>query len=154
MNINNNIESLLRFDEIRLFKLIEISYYTIISFIITLIFSNIVEDDSILSFIFKTYDYEKEESYNLLKDILIDLIFLSIYLYYLKKTLHCIPFIFKSFSSKYKSSKKNEINIGITLGTGIVLYTSLNTIKQKIDVLDKRIKSFFKYYLIDRKNIY
>ena len=140
--MTNNIETLLKMDEIRLFKLIEISYYTILSFTITLLISNIVEDDNIMPFIFKTYDYKKEESINLFKDVIIDLTFLSVFLYYLKKLLRCIPFVFSIFSKKYKPSKKNELNVGITLGTGIILYTSLPTIKDKLSILDKRIKLF------------
>ena len=47
------IDRLIRFDDIRVMKLIEIIYYTIISFIITLIFTNLIEDDNLFPFAFK-----------------------------------------------------------------------------------------------------
>lgn len=136
----NCFERIFRLDSIRLFKLFEIVYYTIISFIITLIVGKLVENDNYMPYIFKTYDYEKVDKWTLLKDILVDLTFLSIFLYYLKKTLNCIPFIFSSLNKKYIPSMKGEIITGVGLGSGIILYTSLHTIKDKISVFDSKIK--------------
>lgn len=128
-----------RSDSIRLFKLFEIIYYTIISFIITLIVGNLVENDNYMPYIFKKYDYEKVDKWTLLKDILIDLAFFSIFLYYLNKTLKCIPFILSSLNKKYIPSMKGEMITGVGIGSGIVLYTSLPTIKDKINAFNSKI---------------
>lgn len=140
--MNPCIERLTRFDNIRIIKLIEIIYYTIISFIITLIFTNILEDDNLFPYAFKKYKYSEFSAFELLKDIIIDLSILAIYLYYLKKLLSCVPSLPVLFSKKYISNKKNEVNIGIALGTGIIIYTSLSTIKDKLKELDIKIKKY------------
>jgi hypothetical protein len=138
--MNKNIRSLLRFDNIRLFKLLEIVYYALISFFVTLLVANILEDDNYMPYIFKNYDYEKASIGKLLLDIIIDLSFLCVFLYYLKKLLSCIPFVLAPLNKKYKASMKGEVLVGIGLGTGIILYTSLFTIKDKLKVLDEKLK--------------
>jgi len=139
--MNSCLERFIRFDDIRIMKLIEIIYYTILSLVITIFTSNILESDS-LYFIFKKYDYEKKDTYLLIKDIIIDVAILTIYLYYLKKLLSCIPFILNPLVPKYKSGMKNEITTGIILGSGIILYTSLTTIKEKLKELNIRVKKY------------
>lgn len=134
------IRRLIRFDSIRLVKLIEIIYYTLISFIMTLFITNILESDKIISSVFKEYDYEKVGLYELLKDIIIDVSILSIYLYYLRKFLSCIPSLPSYLNKNYISNKKSEVSTGVFLGTGIIIYTSLPSIKNKLKELDKKIK--------------
>jgi len=136
------IDRLIRLDGIRIMKLIEMIYYTLISFIITLTFTNLIEDDNLFPFAFKEYKYSEVSAFELCKDIIIDLSILSIYLYYLKKVLSCMPFILNSLFSKYKSNMKNETSTGIILGVGLVLYTALPTIKDKINELDTRVKKY------------
>ena len=134
------IERLLRFDSIRVFKLLEIFYYTIISLIITYIFTTILHSDIILPYVFKTYDNDKESNIILIKDIFIDLLVLVIFIYYLKKILSCIPFIIAPLNKYYKPSMKGEVYIGIGLGSSLVLYNSLyDSISSKLKVLNKRV---------------
>tara|TARA_B100000963_G_C22115792_1_gene446863 strand:+ start:44 stop:487 length:444 start_codon:yes stop_codon:yes gene_type:complete len=138
---NKCIERLIRFDSIRLFKLFEIFYYTIISFIFTIIF--IISTEK-LSFNFKIYENEKKDGVDnitLIKEILFDLLILVLFIYYLKKILGCIPFIFAPLNKKYKPSIKGEIYIGIGLGSAAPLYSSLYfSIKNKMEILNERIK--------------
>ena len=54
--IDNAYKRLVRLDDIRLFKLIEISYYTLISFVLTLITANILENDNYIQCILKYYN--------------------------------------------------------------------------------------------------
>lgn len=138
--MRKDIENLLRFDGIRLFKLLEMSYYTIISFAVTLLFANILENDTYMPYVFKTYDFEKASMAELFSDILIDLVVLVIFLYYLKKALSCFPFILSSLNKQYIPSMKGEVAIGIGFGSGIILYTSLKTIKDKLKALDGKIE--------------
>jgi len=134
------VERLIRIDSIRLFKLLEIFYYTIISFIITNIFTKFINNDNIFPYVFKTYDNDKESTFRLIKDITIDSLVLVVFIYYLKKILNCIPFIFAPLNKKYKPSMKGEVYIGIGLGTAFPLYISLyDSIKSKLKVLNKRL---------------
>lgn len=143
MKYKECIEKITRFDHIRLFKLMEIIYYTLISMMITLIITNILEEDSIVPYVFKTYDYSKVSVYELIKDIIIDLIILVVYTYYLKKCLSCIPSIMMLLpSGNYIPNKKNEAYMGVGLGMGIIIYTSLPTVKDKLKELDIRIKKY------------
>ena len=123
-----DIESLFRFDSIRLFKLLEICYYSIISFSICLLFGNYLENDKLMPYIFKSYDYDKVSISKIFVDICKDIFSLIIVSYYTKKLLKVIPFIFASLNKNYIPSKKGEINLGITLGMGLVFYTSLHTL--------------------------
>ena len=138
-------DRLTRFDSIRAIKLLEIIYYTLISFLITLIITNFLENDEIISIVFKKYDYSKVSFYELLKDITIDISILVIYLYYLKKLLSCIPSLLVYLDKNYVSNKKNEATIGVSLGTGVIIYTSLSTIKDKLKELDIRIKKYINH---------
>ena len=142
MSKESCFERLIRLDSIRLLKLLEIVYYTIISFIITAIFGNLLENKNLFPYAFKDYDYEKQDIKFLLKDIIIDLIILTIFLYYLKKSLACIPFIFGGLNKKYKSSMKGEVTVGIILGTGIILYISLTSITGKLKVFNSKLKLY------------
>ena len=138
---NRPIENLLKLDDIRVFKLLEIIYYTIIAFTITLIIGNLLEDDNIMPYIFKTYDYENEQVGMLFLDIVMDLSIFAVILYYLIKLMKCIPFIFAPLNKRYTPSLKGEVITGINLGSGIVIYTSIKTIKDKISNFNSRIKS-------------
>ena len=130
--MNNNLKRLFRFDSIRLFKLLEISYYSIIAFFLTLITINIFENDHLFPLFLIDYPEEKEIGYiKLLLNTFFDIAFIVIIIYYLRKILNCIPFLFKSFNKKYKSSLKDEMNIGITIGMGMVIYYTLHSIKKK-----------------------
>ena len=66
-------------------------------------------------------------------------------MYYLKKFLNCIPFIFSGLSKNYKPSLKKEIATGISLGSGIVLFPRSN-LREKIKVIEKRSNTFFDQY--------
>ena len=133
-------ERIIRIDSIRFFKLLEIVYYTLISFIITMFVGKLVESDEYMPYIFKKYDYEKASVWELFRDILVDLAALAIFIYYLRKILACVPFIFSSLNKNYKPSMKGEVLTGIGIGSGIILYTSLHTINDKIKALNSKIK--------------
>jgi len=136
----NNFDRLVRFDSIRIFKLLEIFYYTIISFILTYVFTTLINNDNIIPYVFKTYENDEESNITLIKDIFIDLMVLVIFIYYLKKLLSCIPFIFAPLNKNYKPSMKDEVYVGIGLGSSLVLYDSLYySIKSKLKVLNKRV---------------
>tara|TARA_B100000161_G_C33375431_1_gene335363 strand:+ start:177 stop:620 length:444 start_codon:yes stop_codon:yes gene_type:complete len=140
---------LTRVDSIRLIKLLEIIYYALISFLLTLIITNILENDKLISTVFKKYDYSKVSFQELLKDVIIDISILAVYLYYLKKLLSCIPSLLVHLDKDYVSNKKNEVTIGISLGTGIIIYTSLPTVKDKLKELDIKMKKYINQVFIE-----
>jgi len=138
---NKCIQRLLRFDSIRLFKLIEIFYYTIISFVFTVIFIISIEKSPINFKIYEKKEESKIDNSTLIKDILIDILVLVLFMYYLKKILSCIPFIFAPLNNKYKPSMKGEIYIGLGLGSAAPLYSSLYlSVKNKMEIIIERIK--------------
>ena len=140
-NINTNINNLLRFDKIRLFKLLEITYYAIISLMITGLVTSILVNDNLVPYIFKTYDYEKANITELFIDIVIDLVILVIYIYYLNKVIKCIPFIFYGLNKNYVPSMKGENIVGIGLGSAIILYPFLkHPLSDKVETLISKIK--------------
>ena len=51
------------------FKLLEISYYGVLALIFTLVATIILENESIIPFLFKTYNYENFPIYVILEDI-------------------------------------------------------------------------------------
>ena len=140
-NINTNINNLLRFDKIRLFKLLEITYYAIISLMITGLVTSILVNDNLVPYIFKTYDYEKANITELFIDIAIDLVILVIYIYYLNKVIKCIPFIFYGLNKNYVPSMKGENIVGIGLGSGLILWPALeDPLSGKVISLISKIK--------------
>ena len=140
-----SFDSLIRLDSIRFFKLLEITYYALIAFYITLFVANIVEHQNLVPYIFNEYDYENAPTSMLVKDIFIDMVFLVIYMYYLKKFLNCIPFIFAGLNKNYKPSLKKEIATGISLGSGVVLFPRSN-LREKIKVIEQRANNVFDQY--------
>ena len=53
----------------------------------------------------------------------------------------CIPFVFAPLNKKYIPSLKDEVSTGVNLGFGLILYTSLATISEKLKALDIKIKN-------------
>jgi hypothetical protein len=142
MGVTANIDNLLRFDKIRLFKLLEISYYAIISLMLTATITSVLVDDDLNPHFFKSYDYENTNIVQLFMDILIDLVALVIYLYYLHKILKCIPFIFNELNKNYVPSMKGENIVGIGLGSAIILYPFLkHPLSDKVESLISKIKN-------------
>tara|TARA_B100000131_G_scaffold274107_1_gene275862 strand:+ start:2797 stop:3381 length:585 start_codon:yes stop_codon:yes gene_type:complete len=148
-----SFDSLIRLDSVRFFKLLEITYYALIAFYITLFIANIVEHQNLIPQIFKVYDYENAPTSILVKDVFIDMIFLVIYMYYLKKFLNCIPFIFSGLSKNYKPSFKKEIATGISLGSGVVLFPRAN-LRDKIKVIEDRANNLYDQLMGDEKICY
>ena len=115
MNYNSNaLKKLLVFDKIRISKLLEISQYSILSIIPTIIIGKFINN------FFN--DYSNKITTNktiLLIGIIFNLIAYVIATFYIEKLVMIIPFYF-SLDKKYKPCLKNECKIGIT--TSIVLF--------------------------------
>lgn len=141
-NFKRQFNSLLKFDSIRILKLLEMIQYSIIGFILTLLIGNIIND-----IFFYEYDVQTLTNFQLINYILIELIIIVIVVYYIRKIVLIFPFFFMNINKKYIPSKKNEASIGYIVGTGIILTQTITKLNEKITELDKR----FKNYLINIK---
>lgn len=114
----NSIKNIFDFSLIRLFKLLEINQYMLISFFLTLLLG------SFINRLFPILD-ENKSTLRLLFEITYQLLFMTTSIYYIKKISSNIPFLFKPFLSYYNipyiPSKKNESMYGIILGTSFMI---------------------------------
>ena len=133
--MNTNFERLIRLDSIRISKIIELIYYMLIGFMITIIISNILEMDQIP--VFNKYDYESVSLYSLLSDIIMDLVIVVLMIYYIRKIAISVPFLFGL--ADYKPNLKNEAFIGAEFGVFFIIFTSLETLQKKLSALNNKI---------------
>ena len=138
-NFKKQLNSLLKYDSIRILKLLEMIQYSIIGFILTLLIGNIIND-----IFFYEYDVQTLTTIQLINYILIELIIIVILVYYIRKMVLIIPFFFIFLNNKYIPSKKNEASIGYIVGTGIILTQTITKLNEKITELDKRFKNYLK----------
>ena len=137
--MNKYLESLFRFDIIRLCKLLEISQYCIIGFILTLMCGNLLN-----IYVISEYNLENISTIELIFNILIELVIMVITVYYIKKLTDCFPYLFSFITNKYIPSFKNESTSGYIIGSSLILTITLNKLDKKINELDKRIKQKLK----------
>jgi len=127
-----NWERLIRFDEIRFYKLVEIAYYSIISFLLAIFLGPIL---NILTP--KLNDKDKDNFVYILIESAINFALILIVAYYIYKIVRVIPF-FLNFSDKYVSSLKGENEAALGFVIGIILYGSQKRLTKNI----KRIEQF------------
>tara|TARA_B100001248_G_C27018652_1_gene290941 strand:+ start:96 stop:509 length:414 start_codon:yes stop_codon:yes gene_type:complete len=137
--MNKNLQTLFRFDKIRICKILEMSQYCIIGFTLTLIIGNFLN-----IYILSDDDLRNKSSLYLFFNIMIELIIIVIILYYIKKLINCFPYMFSFISKKYIPSFKNESNNGYIIGSSIILMITLTNLDNKLNELDKRFKNRFK----------
>ena len=133
----NRINNLLRFDKIRLCKLLEISQHCLFGFSFTLLFGNLINS------IFYDDDIEELSTIYLILIIFIELILTVLIVYYIRKIIIIIPFLFSFITNKYVPSKKDEVSNGYVIGSTLILTITLENLNKKFEELDRRIKNFF-----------
>ena len=128
--IINNTERLLRFDTIRLNKLVEILEYASVYFVFTFVIASFIDS------IFPAYDQHKK-TYVLFLESILQLLTYILVSYYVKKLIYIIPPIV--FANKYIPSMKQESNVAITIiGTyGLILMQ--NNLRTKISAISYRL---------------
>jgi len=136
--MSNSTERLFRFDIIRLNKIVELIYYMLIGFVLTIIFANLLENDDFVPYVFKTYDYEKASISTLVFDVVTDLSIFVIFFYYIRKIAISIPFVFSG--KNYTPNIKNEAGIGVEMGVYIIIFTSLKTLNGKLEALNNKVQ--------------
>lgn len=125
------MESLFRFDSIRISKLLEVSQYAIIASLIGLLFGGL------LNKIFPKYDEDKP-IYHLLLEISLQMIAIVISIYYITKFVNNIPFLFH-YDKNYIPSKKGEAARGVTIGLSIIFIGSQYFFMNKLEKTGERI---------------
>lgn len=137
-----NWERLIRFDEIRFYKLVEIAYYSIISFLLAIFLGPIL---NILTP--KLNDKDKDNFVYILIESAINFALILIVAYYIYKIVRVIPF-FLNFSDKYVSSLKGENEVALGFVTSIILYGSQTRLRSNLTQIEKlveqKILTFFK----------
>ena len=140
--IETNWERLIRFDEVRFYKLVEIAYYSIISFLLAIFLGPIL---NILTP--KLNDKDKDNFVYILIESAINFALILIVAYYIYKIVRVIPF-FLNFSDKYVSSLKGENEVALGFVTSIILYGSQTRLRSNLTQIEKlveqKILTFFK----------
>ena len=115
-------ERFFRLDIIRVSKLLEIAQYAVISF-----WFNIVVG-SFLDKLFPAFN-PKKNIYLMYVEVTIQIAFLAMLIYYIKKLLSVIPFVF-ALTSKYIPNLKGEMNIGMSSAPLALIATQANLISK------------------------
>lgn len=118
-----------KFDIIRILKIMEISQYSIISFLISLLIGKYIND------LFDHYD-EHKYYIKLLYELILHVFILTVATYYIRKISLAIPFILKPLIDyqkiKYIPSKKGESILGVALGISYVFMATQTNLINKI----------------------
>ena len=125
---------LITFDKIRLYKLLEISQYMLLYLLISIPISVILEE------IFPDVD-ESKPTWQIMIEIILQMIMLGILVFYLLKIVKLFPFIFMGYKN-YVEHKVFEYEGSITLSL-VMLGTQKNLVS-KIHIIRKRIRDVMK----------
>ena len=104
-----NVESFIRTDGIRLFKLLEMSQYAVITFFITLL------SGTYLDYVIPKMNKEHGIIY-ITAETMMYFVFVIVGAYYIKKFVTIFPFFLAPLHLKYIPNKKWESDIGIKIG--------------------------------------
>lgn len=129
-----NFERLIRFDSIRVLKLLEISQFSIIGFLLGLylgaFIDKLVPEPNVVS--------KDKNKFLILIETIIHMIGLIIIGYYIQKLAHIFNFCCGFLNKKYVSSLHEESTIGITIGLAFIFSATQKKLKTKISYLTKR----------------
>lgn len=129
-HIKKNFKRLIRFDSVRFQKILEIGQYMFLSMILSSFLSDIIDNSM--------GKYEENMSNSkLIRDILIQSIFIILGTYYIPKIVYVVPFIFQY--GDYVPSKKNESKIGIAVALAMGFRAFQSNFKDKLKALKERL---------------
>ena len=135
-DFKKNVERLFRFDLIRVSKLLEITQYTIITFILAF-FSGVLID-KIFYIDIKTETIDTISNVELVSKILLQILLIVIISYYIQKIVILIPFLFP-LTKNYIPSMKNESIIGISLAMTMIYMSIQTNFRNKLILLKERL---------------
>ena len=144
--LKKNWERLTRFDEIRIYKLIEIIYYCIIALCMAVFLGPLLNHYTPNYGVSNENENNKTKKENTLLLALktgLNFGLILVVAYYIYKIIRVVPFLL-NFSDKYISSLKNENEAGLGFIIGIILYGSQDKMKKNITELEQRTRNYFK----------
>jgi hypothetical protein len=112
-SFDQQLESLLRFDKIRLYKLTELSQYSILACFIAMFVGS-----KINKYLIPEYS-DDEGIVEKVVYLMWNLILMMVSLYYIRKIVLMVPYIF-SFDTDYVVSRGGESLLGFSVGFAIV----------------------------------
>jgi hypothetical protein len=128
----SDVERLLRFDTVRVSKLLEQVQFAVIVFIIAFFVGSMTD---------KLFPLPKEadkmSDFNLYKDLFLQLCLIVISAYYITKVAKVIPFFF-SLSDKYIPSSHGENMAGAGLAMAIIFVGVQKNFQARIGILKNR----------------
>jgi hypothetical protein len=127
----SEVERLLRFDTVRVSKLLEQIQFAVIVFVIAFFIGSMID---------KLFPVQKEENisnFDLYKDLFLQLCLITISAYYITKLAKVIPFFF-SLSEKYVPSSHGENMAGANLAMVIIFVGVQKNFQSRIAILKNR----------------
>ena len=134
-DLKKNVERLFRFDLIRVTKLLEMTQYTLITFILAFLSGILVDNICYIDITSETID--TISNIELITKILLQVILIVIFSYYIQKIVILIPFLFP-LTKGYIPSMKNESIIGISLAMSMIYVSIQTNFKNKLLLLKER----------------
>jgi hypothetical protein len=127
---NENFQRLIRFDRIRISKLLEIIQDGIIVFVLSFYIGSAID-----RFFQKADDSWSNQ--DLILSLLAQFTLLMVAIYYIRKVAEVIPFFF-SLTKEYVSNKKGEVLTGYAVATAIIFVGVQKNFLSKIELLKQR----------------
>ena len=112
MGYKSELRSILRFDIIRLLKLLEIAQYTILAALSAMLLGPVINE--------KSPNVTDNNIALLFIEVLVEIGFLGIFIYYIRKIILLIPFFFSWVSKKYIHNRKGSALLAIGVGMGLI----------------------------------
>lgn len=135
-SVHTRVQKLIRFDKIRLLRILETVVYTIVYVLISFVIGTFIDQW------FPNAD-ETKSSAALMFEVIAQIVFLVITFFYLHKLVRIIPLhkVFTLFdsSSDYHFGKQSE-SFG-SVAISIVFMSTQSSIGSKLDILSRRFKS-------------
>ena len=130
-SFQEKFQDITQFDQVRLLHLLEIAQNMLLSFVTGFYIGHYLDE------LFPSYD-DKKETYKIVWEVAGQLVLTVIVLFYLKKAIALIPFVF-SGTSVYANSQTKEDQSGIAIGFALIFVSIQNNLLNKIKLLEKRI---------------
>ena len=128
----SDFERLTRFDLVRVSKLLEEVQFAVIVFIISFAVGSMTDR------LFPVpKDIQSISTFDLIKDLFLQLILITITAYYIMKVAHVIPFFF-SLTDKYIPSAHGESSAGGGLAMAIIFVGVQRNFQARIGILKSR----------------
>jgi|TARA_B110001454_G_C12593854_1_gene381417 hypothetical protein len=127
MSYKSELRSILRFDMIRLLKLLEIAQFTILAALSAMLLGPVINE--------KSPNVTDNNIAILFIEVLVEIGFLGIFIYYIRKIILLIPFFFSWVTKKYIHNRKGSALLAIGVGMGLIFNRTQTKLFKKIGIL-------------------